>query len=221
MCVNMCAHKREGKQWQKEGNTILVHGYISAEQPQITKWTENKSYKLGTALAEGDTEFFETLQDSKETLHDNVMTVVIFQVTYYKKVFCTPMKSLRLPLHSEKKGWNSSLASGGTQPFAPQTLTWTSARNCLLWNLGGDFWKANPLFLQNASSITLRFYREKAYSSSNCAHWTCHAFQGPNRNLCTAIQLPKCFFIVDVFTQNSNNIALCVWDVSFSSNAQE
>lgn len=50
------------------------------------------------------------------------MTVVIFQVAYYKTVLWAPVKHLMLPLHREKNGWNSSSASGGTQPFAAQTL---------------------------------------------------------------------------------------------------
>lgn len=96
------------------------------------------------------------------------------------------MKPSRLPQRNEKTGWNSSPSSSGTQPFDPQTLTWTPARKWLLWTLGGDFWKADPLFLQNASSITPRFSRERASSSSNCAHWTCRAFQWLNRNICPA-----------------------------------
>lgn len=146
----MCAHK---KRRENSGRNREVH--LSAKQLQITKWRKSK---LGTGLTDRENIFF---SDSKETLNVNFMTVVIFQVTYYKRVLWAPMKHLMLPLQREENGWNSSSSSGGTQPFAAQTLIGVSARKCLFCTLGGYYWKAKSLFLQDVSSITLRLSKKR------------------------------------------------------------
>lgn len=57
--------------------------------------------------------FSDLLQDSKEILSGNFMTVVTFQVKHYKKVVHALLRpSVSLLLHRRKKGWNNFQTSG-------------------------------------------------------------------------------------------------------------
>lgn len=67
------------------------------------------------------------------------MTVVIFQVTYLLQGgIVGSHEALRLSLHSAKEGWNSSPASGGTQPICSSDTDMNICKKMLHFMSGGS-----------------------------------------------------------------------------------
>lgn len=108
----------KGKQLHKEGDTTLYMPTSLLSNPKLQN--EQKIHPTNSEQP-WHTERAYFVRHSR-TQRKHCMTILrpwlFFKWhTYYKEVSWAPIKPLRLPLQSAKEGWNSSPASGGTQPF--------------------------------------------------------------------------------------------------------